>query len=62
MQNPNQMISKAMIYDEVALGLRLRNIPEEEVRLRVEKVLKICGLSPSSDGLSSLSAMGRRNG
>jgi energy-coupling factor transport system ATP-binding protein len=46
MQNPNQMISKAMIYDEVALGLRLRNIPEEEIKLRVEKVLKICGLSP----------------
>ena len=24
MQNPNQMISKPLIYDEVALGLRLR--------------------------------------
>ncbi|NMB62566.1 MAG: ABC transporter ATP-binding protein [Chloroflexi bacterium] len=46
MQNPNQMISKAMIYDEVALGLRLRNVPEEEITPRVEKVLKICGLAP----------------
>lgn len=46
MQNPNQMISKNMIFDEVALGLRLRHIPEEEIKLRVEKVLKICGLSP----------------
>ncbi len=46
MQNPNQMISKAMIYDEVALGLRLRNIPEEEIKTRVEKVLTICGLAP----------------
>lgn len=46
MQNPNQMISKSMIYDEVALGLRARGIKEEEIRLRVEKTLKICGLYP----------------
>jgi energy-coupling factor transport system ATP-binding protein len=46
MQNPNQMISKPMIYDEVALGLRLRNVPEEEISGRVEKVLQICGLAP----------------
>lgn len=46
MQNPNQMISKPLIYDEVALGLRLRNVPEDEIKTRVEKVLKICGLSP----------------
>jgi energy-coupling factor transport system ATP-binding protein len=46
MQNPNQMISKPMIYDEVALGLRLRNVTEEEIAGRVENVLKVCGLSP----------------
>lgn len=46
MQNPNQMISKSLIYDEVALGLRLRKIPEEEIKPRVEIVLDICGLSP----------------
>ena len=46
MQNPNQMISKWLIFDEVALGLRLRKIPEDEIKPRVEKVLKICGLSP----------------
>ena len=46
MQNPNQMISKPMIYDEIALGLRLRNIPEEQIAERVEKILKICGLAP----------------
>lgn len=46
MQNPNQMISKAMILDEVALGLRLRGVKEEEITERVEKVLKICGLAP----------------
>jgi len=46
MQNPNQMISKPLIYDEVALGLRLRNIPEEQIAERVEKILKVCGLAP----------------
>jgi energy-coupling factor transporter ATP-binding protein EcfA2 len=46
MQNPNQMISKPLIYDEVALGLRLRAVPEDEIAARVEKALKICGLAP----------------
>ena len=46
MQNPNQMISKTGIFDEVALGLRNRGIPEEQIRPRVENTLKICGLYP----------------
>ena len=46
MQNPNQMISKAMIYDEVALGLQVRGVPEEEIKKRVYETLKICGLYP----------------
>ena len=46
MQNPNQMISKNQIYDEVALGLRNRGVSEEEIRRRVEETLKICGLYP----------------
>jgi energy-coupling factor transport system ATP-binding protein len=46
MQNPNQMISKNLIFDEVALGLRLRGVGEEEIQPRVEKVLQVCGLSP----------------
>lgn len=44
MQNPNQMISKVMIYDEVALGLKVRGMGDEEIQTRVEKALKICGL------------------
>ncbi len=44
MQNPNQMICKPMIYEEVALGLRLRGMKEEEITPRVESVLKTCGL------------------
>jgi len=46
MQNPNQMISKPLIFDEVALGLRLRQVPEDKIIARVEKVLKVCGLAP----------------
>ena len=46
MQNPNQMISKNQIFDEVALGLRNRGVAEEEIRPRVEETLKICGLYP----------------
>jgi energy-coupling factor transport system ATP-binding protein len=46
MQNPNQMISKPLIYDEVALGLRLRGVQEEEINPKIKKVLEICGLAP----------------
>ena len=46
MQNPNQMISKTLIFDEVALGLRNRGVSEEEIPPRVERALKICGLYP----------------
>ena len=46
LQNPNQMISKNLIYDEVALGLRLRNRDEAEIRDKVEKAMEVCGLSP----------------
>lgn len=44
LQKPNQMISQTMIFDEVALGLRLRGIEEAEVEARVHEVLKTCGL------------------
>ena len=44
MQNPNQMICKAMIFDEVALGLRMRGFSEDEVKAKVYDTLKICGL------------------
>ena len=46
MQNPNQMISKTMIFDEVALGLVHSGLSGEEIRARVEDTLKICGLYP----------------
>ena len=44
LQNPNQMISSTMVFDEVALGLRLRNVPEDQIENRVHQALKTCGL------------------
>ena len=44
MQNPNKMISKTMIFDEVALGLRLRGVDEETIKTKVFDTLRICGL------------------
>ena len=44
MQNPNQMISKTMIYDEVSLGLKARGVAEDEIRKRVDDALRVCGL------------------
>ncbi len=46
LQNPNHMISKHMIFDEVAFGLELRGVPEKERTERVLETLKICGLYP----------------
>ena len=45
MQNPNQMITKNLIYDEIASGLRLRGVSEDEVERRVDRVLEVCGLT-----------------
>lgn len=46
MQDPNQMISQKMIFDEVALGLCLRGYSKDEIKDKVFKTLKICGLYP----------------
>ena len=44
MQNPNQMVSKTMVYDEVAFGLKIRGLSDSEIKERVEETLRICGL------------------
>ena len=46
MQNPNQMISKPMIWDEVEMALLASDMTQEERTARVEETLKICGLYP----------------
>ena len=46
MQNPNQMISKTMIYDEVAMALQGSGLTEEQIREKADDTLKVCGLYP----------------
>ena len=44
MQNPNQMISETMIFDEVAMGIKNIGLSEEEITNKVYDTLKVCGL------------------
>ncbi|MCL2058213.1 MAG: ABC transporter ATP-binding protein [Oscillospiraceae bacterium] len=60
MQDPNHMISKPMIYDEVALGLRARGVAEEEARERVFETLRICGLYPMRNWPISALSFGQK--
>lgn len=46
MQNPNQMLVKDIIVDEVALALNLRQLPADEVNTRVKDALDACNLYP----------------
>ena len=46
MQNPNQMISKNMISDEVGLALQLDGMDPEKLKKKVNDTLRICGLYP----------------
>ena len=41
MQNPNQMIVKDMIKDEMALGLTLHDYSKEDIEKNVEEALKM---------------------
>jgi len=60
MQNPNHMISKHMIYDEVALGLVMRGFEESEIKKRVDDALHICGLYPFRNWPISALSFGQR--
>ena len=46
MQNPNHMITQPTVIEEVSFTLKLKKIAKEEIKLRVEEALKICGLYP----------------
>lgn len=56
LQEPGQMISQPQVTEEIALGMRARGIPEEEIERRTAAVLEVCGLRPfRSWPLSALS-------
>ena len=44
LQDPNQMLSKTLIFDEVAAGLVLRGLDQVTIETRVLATLKVCGL------------------
>ncbi|MDR1664764.1 MAG: ABC transporter ATP-binding protein [Clostridiales bacterium] len=60
MQNPNQMICKPLIFDEIALGLRNKKIPEAEIEARVTEMLSVCGLKPFRDWPVSALSYGQK--
>ena len=44
LQNSNQMLSKNMLFEEVALGLKNREVDPEVIQEKVFDTLKVCGL------------------
>ncbi|GAB2536201.1 energy-coupling factor transporter ATPase [Brachybacterium huguangmaarense] len=46
LQEPGQMLSRPFIAEEVALGLRARDLDEAAIEERTSEVLEICGLRP----------------
>ena len=60
LQNPNAMISKTMIFDEVAFGLRVRGVAEDVIKKKVHDALEICGLYPFRNWPISALSYGQR--
>lgn len=46
LQEPGQMLSRPLISEEIALGLRARGLGQEEITQRTARVLEVCGLRP----------------
>lgn len=46
MQNPNHMITQPTVIEEVSFSLKLKKFSKEEIKLRAEETLKLCGLYP----------------
>ena len=44
LQNPNHMLTKSTVYDEVASGLVLREVTTDEIEARVRAVLRLLDL------------------
>ncbi len=44
MQNPNQMISHTIVFDEISFALKNLNLNSNEIKEKVNEILKICDL------------------
>ena len=60
MQNPNQMLVKDMIRDEIQLAMKLNHLPEETVEKNTEEVLKMTDLYPMRNWPISVLSYGQR--
>ncbi|RKP47963.1 ATP-binding cassette domain-containing protein [Cohnella endophytica] len=60
LQNPNHMISKTLVHEEIALGLKARGIGEEETARRAQEALRVCGLAPYRNWPISALSFGQR--
>lgn len=60
MQNPNHMIVKHLIKDEVRFALENQNLSNEQIDDRVEDALKICGLHSMRNWPVSAVSYGQR--
>lgn len=43
-QNPDHQLFNQTVWDEIAFGLKLRGLPEDEIEAKVERVLDLMGL------------------
>ncbi|MBD5786065.1 energy-coupling factor ABC transporter ATP-binding protein [Cellulosimicrobium terreum] len=59
-QNPEHQLVTGRVDDELALGLRVRGVPEDEVAARVEEVLVRFGLAALRDQHPSLLSGGQK--
>lgn len=60
MQNPNQMLVKDMIRDEIELALKLNNYDEQTIKERVDETLKMTGLYSMRNWPISVLSYGQR--
>lgn len=60
MQNPNQMLVKSFIKEEVSLGLILAGKSEDEIKSRVKEVLTMCHLYPMRNWPVSVISYGQK--
>ncbi|HEX5351005.1 MAG TPA: DUF3744 domain-containing protein [Trichococcus sp.] len=58
-QNPKDSLSQETVYEEIALKMKQRNMPEEEIVRKVDEVAKVCGLQYIKDLPLSMLSFGQ---
>jgi len=58
-QNPKDSLSQETVYEEIALKMKQRNMPEKEIVRKVDEVAKVCGLQYIKDLPLSMLSFGQ---